>query len=162
MLVKSHIALYLGFLMVVSRALSAQQFLLAGLAGIFFSAVPDLDEKNSRISRKYPFLSFFTRFFAKEHHGMTHSPFFLFAVSIFIAVVLSLFAESFRFWLFAVYAPMLIHLMADMITSRIPLLYPFSGKKMGFALFRTGSVYEKISVIILIGTAVIYMVKQWT
>lgn len=161
MLIKSHIVLYLCFLILISAVFNTKQLILAALIGVFMSAVPDLDEKNSSISRKYPVLSFITRFFAKEHHGMTHSPLFLFAVSAVISILLSLIAESLRFWIFATYAPMLMHLLADFITSRIPLLYPFSNKKFGFSLFKTGSLYEKVIIFILLVFTVLVKVRTW-
>ena len=94
--------------------------------------LPDLDVKNSTLSRNFPFLSWFAK-----HRGMLHS--FLAAVVGYFLI--SLFSEALGIAFFLGYCS---HLMLDMITVQgVVLLAPFSRKRFrGF--LKTGSFEERM------------------
>jgi membrane-bound metal-dependent hydrolase YbcI (DUF457 family) len=123
-------------------------FYLASVS--FFSLFPDLDEKNSYLSYKFPFLSMFLRLFT-EHRGLTHR--FFFSLIVFPIIYLAFYV------LYPLKDPLLFyfawigyisHLIGDGFTKGglKRFFYPFSKKTFYFLpyylRFKTNSFIEKI------------------
>lgn len=121
-----------------SAALSADP---AGLAvGMAASLLPDIDEPNSIISRKLPFISFFVSLFG--HRKLTHSllGLFLFSAPLFI------FARQYFLIGGVAY---LTHLVLDSLTPMgVPWLFPF-GRNYSFSLGGTGGIAEGVYIVLL-------------
>lgn len=126
----------------------SQRFLFGATVcacSIIGSLFPDIDHKNSIISKKNPVLSFFARIFS-SHRGFFHSPI------IYIAVYLILFGFFLKTNLYiglistAFLSGTFSHIILDFLNPMgVPLLFPFSKKKYhAWLCMKTGSFAEKI------------------
>jgi inner membrane protein len=115
----------------------------AGALSILGSIAPDIDNRKSIIGNKMKITSTVTnKIFG--HRGITHTPALLLAMFL-IGVVALVMTDSWKYFPvlcgFAVgYAS---HLFLDMLTKGgIPLLFPFSRKRINLTPFKTGGFFE--------------------
>ena len=131
MLGKTHIAFAL-LVAIVALDFVAANALVFVFVAVVAALLPDLDVKNSTLSRNFPFLSWFSK-----HRGMLHS--FLAAVVGYFLI--SLFSEMYGIAFFLGYCS---HLVLDLLTPQgVVLFAPFSGWRFrGF--LKTGSFEERM------------------
>ncbi|MDA1196953.1 MAG: metal-dependent hydrolase [Nanoarchaeota archaeon] len=146
MLGKTHIAFALLVAIVAVDSFEVNSLLFVFVV-VLSALLPDLDVKNSTISRWFPFFSWFSR-----HRGMLHS----FVVAVMGYFLMSLFSEAYGIAFFLGYCS---HLILDMLTPQgIVLLAPFSQKRFhGF--LKTGSFEERmlfLLICVLIVIALVY------
>jgi len=132
-----------------TNLLNSVQLTIALLLGYFFSGVPDIDSEKSWISRKIPLLPGIIGRFT-THRGIFHTPLPLAILAAIPSILLSEKYYSNTFWFFAIYSPMVSHILTDSLTSgsrKIMFFYPISKKGAGLSLFRTGSKKEVVLLI---------------
>ena len=138
MLGRTHIVfgLLIGILLLKYSFLSALSLIkkIIFLALImFFSLIPDVDEKKSKIGRKVKLIGFFFR-----HRGFFHSLIFI----LIIGYILFYLFNLDYYVLIACTAGFFSHLVLDMLTISGIRLYPFKARTRGF--IKTGSLLENI------------------
>lgn len=109
------------------------------------SLLPDIDIKNSKVSHKHKFLSFFIRLFI-EHRG-THSVIFMALLSIPLFLLTMIlpsgirpYGITFGFEILLGYAS---HIILDMLTPKgSPVLNPISKYSVSLLRIKTGGVIE--------------------
>ncbi|WP_066172384.1 metal-dependent hydrolase [Bacillus marinisedimentorum] len=121
--------------------------------------IPDIDKYNSRIGRKFRWLSVPVQL-VFGHRKFTHS--LLFALLAYLLV--SWAAEQYRFTqLYAVglTAGIMSHIAGDFLTKDgVPLFYPFVQGRLRFIItFRTGSSAERVLVVLLAALNVYLLIK---
>jgi len=134
----THIAFSVLIYLIITKtgsfAMASPYWFLAVM--LLFTALPDIDTIDSKISREIKILSRVITFLTK-HRGMMHSlfpPFILF-------FVINTFSAEFAF---AAAIGYLSHLAADMLTKQgIMFLYPFSKARIHWFI-RTGGLVEKV------------------
>jgi membrane-bound metal-dependent hydrolase YbcI (DUF457 family) len=87
--------------------------------GVFMSLLPDLDFVLFPLWKRFPF---------SGHHGITHTPVFIFAASVIIYAALFAIGEGPDTTLFLViFLTGAVHILGDLLgTGGVPLLYPFA------------------------------------
>jgi len=109
---------------------------------VFFSIFPDIDERKSKIGRKYKGISTIINFIF-GHRGFFHSiyiPLFLYFIFYYINTEIGI----------AILLGYFSHLFMDAITRNgIRPLYPIINKRIN-GFFRTNSIFEKIFFVIVI------------
>ncbi len=79
------------------------------------------------------------------HRGICHYPITVFFISIAAGISVIIFANDKRIWLMHVLAftiGLLSHIILDIVSGRIALLFPFSKKRIGMKLFESGGAME--------------------
>lgn len=145
---------------------SPEKFIVAGtiMAGsIIGSLLPDIDHKNSTISKKHKILSWFIRLVC-DHRGITHAP-LVQAVLIMSLLYLGRDASNIVGYAYIGFVVGLgigifNHLFLDLLTvSGIPLLYPFTKKKIHLMTLNTTKHSRATTVFIICLTVVIIGIK---
>ena len=147
---------------------SPEKLTVAGLivAGAALgSLLPDIDHKNSTISKKHKIISWImTRLF--EHRGFTHAP------------LIQLLFIAFLFWIgkdlggiigysylgvvIGLGIGILSHTLLDWLTvGGIPLLYPFTKKKFHLMSLKTSKHSKGTAIFIILITAIVICVKAY-
>lgn len=87
--------------------------------GVFISLLPDMDFLLSPLWKRLPFTG---------HHGITHTPFFVFAASVIIYEALSIITKMSDIWVLSfMLLTGSLHIFCDFLgTGGVPLLYPFN------------------------------------
>jgi len=152
MMAKSHIVLSLipvGIAFETGILPKDSQLMIIAFIGTFIGAIlPDIDEPNSYIGRKFIFFSEVLKLSGIKHRTYTHSIFFPFVVAF-----LGLFHPIFYFIAFGAF----MHIIEDFLTnSGVPLFYPFIKEKFGLRFFNTGSIFEYLFVLGSIIAFVLY------
>ncbi len=139
MTVKSHITLSMlpVALLYKNNIIHYQHldFVAVAFIGTFIGAIlPDIDEPNSYIGRKLPFVSELLKAIGIKHRTYTHS--------IFFPLIIAAFGFLHPIFFFIGFGAFM-HILEDFITNTgAPLFYPFYKKRVGIRLFDTGSVFE--------------------
>jgi len=119
-----------------------QNKLIFILIGVFFSIFPDIDERKSKIGRKYKFTSAIINFIF-GHRGFFHSiyiPLILYLIFYYINNEIGI----------AILAGYFSHLFMDAMTKNgIRPLYPFVNKRINGPI-KTNSLLEKVLFLMLI------------
>ena len=116
---------------VASSGISKESIMLiplGALLGTLGGLTPDIDKRGSRISHKFPILSFISEK-AFGHRGILHTPFFVLLLEILCVALCKVFNLSNEFvYLYQIFIiGYLSHLVLDFITPRgIMLAYPVS------------------------------------
>lgn len=143
----------------LQEPISTEKLIVSGLiiAGATIgSLIPDIDHKNSTISKKHRVTSWIvTHLF--EHRGFTHSPlvqlllcFFLFHMFKDLSGVIGF---SILGLIIGLAIGMLSHSLLDMMTiGGIPLLYPFTKKKFRIMKLKTAKHSGLVAVLCIIIT----------
>jgi membrane-bound metal-dependent hydrolase YbcI (DUF457 family) len=107
--------------LILPSLVDGQRLNLYLAAGIFMSLLPDLD---------FVLFPFWKRFPFTGHHGITHTPVFIFAASFFIYAALFAIGDLPDARLFLVlFLAGAVHILGDLLgTGGVPLLYPISQK----------------------------------
>lgn len=113
-------------------------------AGAIGGLIPDIDHKNSNLSKKVPVLSWIVRLFA-GHRGLFHCP----LLYVLLAAILYSFLlpemEWWRYGFYGLFAGIFSHLLLDSCTIHgIPMLFPFSKKNIHLLPIRTNSAGEMV------------------
>ena len=127
--------------------------LMIGLSFVlvyFFSLLPDLDEPNAYLSKKFPWniisipLSFFV-----THRGITHTLIFSFVFPTILAGILYFTGYFYKYWIFVLisWLAYISHLVGDSLTrSGVKWFYPLNKKSYRLLpkklTFKTGSLME--------------------
>lgn len=127
-------------------------FITGAVIGSLF---PDIDHRGSYLGRKAKITSTITNALF-GHRGITHSPIVMGAFVFFLYLLSKLFIVTSPFiklWFIGFFLGILSHIFLDMLTKGgVPLLYPFSKKKISLTNIKTGSVGEKVIMIIIMIT----------
>lgn len=112
--------------------------------GVIGALAADIDSMNSKISRKLPALSFLVSS-VFGHRKLLHTPIFI----IMVWLILHLLNGGLYTTVFCLgYAG---HILQDTLTKEgIPLLYPFSKKKIALLPFRSGSGFDYLTTFCLV------------
>jgi inner membrane protein len=126
------------------------------LVVIFGALLPDIDEKESYIGRRLPFVSVVLKDFGVEHRVLTHRLIIPLAIAI---ISLLVFKEELQLWLLFAYG-ILMHSIGDLLTRGgiTGYFYPFYKNTTIRLLprpmtFYTGSVTEYIFIFLLAGVS---------
>lgn len=112
---------------------------IAITAGAIGGLIPDIDHKNSTISKKIPILSWLARLFA-GHRGLFHCPIFYGLLAWAAYSFLLPETDLFRAGFWGVCAGVASHLFLDACTIRgIPMFFPLSTKSVHLLPIRTNS-----------------------
>lgn len=115
---------------------------IAITAGTIGGFIPDIDHKNSTISKKFPILSWLARLFA-GHRGLFHCPIFYGLLAWAAYSFLLPETDLFRAGFWGVCAGIASHLFLDACTVRgIPMFFPLSTKNIHLLPIRTDSLEE--------------------
>lgn len=127
------------------------------------SLLPDIDHKNSTISKKHKVVSWvITHLF--EHRGFTHAP----LIQVLFTVLLLYLGRNlggaigFCYLGFAIGIGLglLSHTLLDMLTvGGIPLLYPFTKKKFRLLHLKTGKHSGIVAILLIIATIMVIGAK---
>lgn len=147
-------------------------------AAVLGSLIPDIDNPHSSISRKYrginAAVSVFQMLFrgfaellpkkqekfmkgAAGHRGASHSLFMLIVCVVLVhmgGIFLPAWKDMITFAEWGIGAGVLSHLLLDMFAGGVPLLFPFTMRRITLAHIKTGGITEWL---IRAGTAVILM-----
>ncbi|RKL66409.1 hypothetical protein CR203_16085 [Salipaludibacillus neizhouensis] len=106
------------------------------VTGLLLGAVlPDIDETRSWLGRRVPVLSGIIKFLF-GHRGLTHS-------GLVLALMGFLLVNTESQFLVGLSAGVILHIIEDSFSrGGIPLLYPFTSKRTGIPLYRTGGLNE--------------------
>jgi inner membrane protein len=133
----------------ILNSLSLSFFYLFGI--VLGSLLPDVDEPNSYIGKKLPFISKPLRKAGLKHRTFTHSVFFPL-----LFLPLGYFFNPFFYF---VSFGILMHLIGDYLTNTgIPVFYPFSKKRVGAKLFNTGETGEFVFISLTVLLSVVYLI----
>lgn len=128
---------------------------LAVMTGaVIGSLFPDIDHKGSYIGRRMKATSHIASSLF-GHRGITHSPIMMtfFTLLLFLTSELFIASTLVDLWLLGFYMGILSHIFLDMLTKGgVPLLYPFSKKKIALTKMKTGSIWETMVFVVLILT----------
>jgi len=143
MMARSHIILSLipvGVAFEIGILPKDSQLMTIAFIGTFIGAIlPDIDEPNSYIGRKFIFFSEVLKLSGMRHRTYTHSLLFPFLIALF-----GIFHPIFYFIAFGAF----MHIIEDFLTnSGVPLFYPFIKERFGLRLFNTGSIFEYLFVL---------------
>lgn len=143
MLFLTHLMFAAFLALLVKPLFSGGPFILFFLLVLFGSILPDIDEKNSRITKWSGLLGKITSYFAK-HRGLFHSLFFIIPLTL-------LFKFTFgNYYAWALFIGLLSHLLADGFTKTgLNFFYPFKGLHLRGAI-HTGSLAEKAFQLLLL------------
>ena len=131
---------------------------LGVLGGIGSALISDIDEPKSFIGRRV-FLISIPLNWTMKHRTVTHSLFFsilfscLFVIS---ALILSIFTDATPIFTlsYVVFGGILSHILGDMVTGRVSLLWPLYRKKIGikvpFWLYRVIDMLFRLALVYLI------------
>lgn len=143
MLFRTHLAFSLLLSLVLIRILEIEKPILFTIVLLIFAILPDLDQHNSKISKKIGIFNLLFRLFSK-HRGLLHS--------VWPPIVISslLFCLKQELISYAVLFGYFSHLITDSLTLKgTSPFYPLSKKKVrGF--IRVGSIIENIIFFILL------------
>ena len=130
-------------------SIESMVFISGAVIGSLF---PDIDHKGSYIGRKARITSTVASVLF-GHRGVTHSPIPLGIFPLFLYFASKLFIVSplVKIWFIGFFIGVLSHIFLDMLTKGgVPLLLPFSRKKISLTNIKTGSVGEKLVMIIMV------------
>lgn len=124
MTAKGHVSLSLAIAIPTSSILEDNTIRFVFLASVMFgSLLPDIDEPNSYIGRRFSFMSYFLKFLGIKHRGVTHYlifPLFIFLLSFFLKGIYKIITIGVAFGV-------LLHDIGDMLTKSgiRGFFYPF-------------------------------------
>lgn len=151
MLLRTHLVISLFFALIFSAYLPQK----AGFISLVLlaTAVVDIDNAKSMISRNFRFLSRLIRFFVK-HRGFFHSLTF--------AIILALIVSSFSRWAgLAVFLGYSLHLLADSFTRQgIQVFWPFPPVLKG--RIKTSGIAEKAIFWLFAALSIAYLTSLFT
>ncbi|MBU0930274.1 MAG: metal-dependent hydrolase [Nanoarchaeota archaeon] len=145
----THIAFALLSSLIAIKFLNISNPYIFILIVCFVSLIPDIDNKDSKLGRKFKFVSMFF-----EHRGILHTIF----PPLLLFILLSYFNYNLFAW--AVLIGYLSHILIDGLTLEgINFLHPISSFRIsGFV--RTGAFFEIIFFLLFVGLDVFYLVKM--
>ncbi len=154
MMYKTHLAfaLLVSLLLVYSMNLESKLFFV--ILVLISSFIPDIDNTNSKIGRKFKTSSFIlNKIFS--HRGFFHSLLFPLIIYFTLAFIIEL-----KEMALAIFLGISSHLLLDMLTiDGISLFSPFSTKRIkGF--IRTNSLTEKIFFVILLLLITLFIIQN--
>lgn len=125
-------------------------FITGAVIGSLF---PDIDHRGSYLGRKAKITSTITNALF-GHRGITHSPIAMGAFVFFLYLLSKLFIVTSPFiklWFIGFFLGILSHIFLDMLTKGgVPLLLPFTKKRISLTKMKTGSMGEKLVMIIMV------------
>ena len=125
-------------------------FITGAVIGSLF---PDIDHRGSYLGRKAKITSTITNALF-GHRGITHSPIAMGAFVFFLYLLSKLFIVTSPFiklWFIGFFLGILSHIFLDMLTKGgVPLLLPFTRKRISLTKMKTGSMGEKLVMIIMV------------
>lgn len=125
-------------------------FITGAVIGSLF---PDIDHRGSYLGRKAKITSTITNALF-GHRGITHSPIAMGAFVFFLYLLSKLFIVTSPFiklWFIGFFLGILSHIFLDMLTKGgVPLLLPFTKKRISLTNMKTGSVWENVVMIIMV------------
>lgn len=111
------------------------------------SILPDIDETRSWLGRRVPVLSSIIKALF-GHRGLTHS-------GLVLALMGFLLANTENQFLLGLSLGVILHILEDSFSrGGIPLLYPFTTKRTGIPLYRTGGLIE----LLIFGASLGYLI----
>lgn len=117
---------------------------LTAAAGAVGGLIPDIDHKNSKISKKVPLLSWAVRLFS-GHRGIFHCPLLYVVIA---AVIYSFWfpqTELMQMVFYGTFAGIFSHLLLDALTVHgIPAFFPLSRKNIHLLSIKTNSFGETV------------------
>lgn len=103
--------------------------------------LPDIDHKNSTISKNMKVTSFVARS-VSTHRGLFHAPLFWATIG---TILFFFLPQYFKTWIAPALFGVATHLFLDMLNpTGIPLFWPFSSRKTHIAKIRTGGKFEEV------------------
>jgi inner membrane protein len=131
------------------------------------SLIPDIDHRGSYLGRRAKLLSVPIHLLV-GHRGITHTPLMLMAIVSLLLFVSKTFLSGtdslvFSYMTLGIGTGIASHIFLDSLTKGgVPLLYPFSSKKISLLPLKTGSFSEKIVALVMsIGTIWFVLEKHW-
>jgi len=125
-------------------------FITGAVIGSLF---PDIDHRGSYLGRKAKITSTITNALF-GHRGITHSPIVMGTFVFFLYLLSKLFIVTSPFiklWFIGFFLGILSHIFLDMLTKGgVPLLLPFTKKRISLTKMKTGSMGEKLVMIIMV------------
>lgn len=117
---------------------------VAVAAGAVGGLIPDIDHKNSILSKKVPVISWIVRLFS-GHRGLFHCPLFYILIATGIYSFLLPEMEWIKCGFYGLFAGIFSHLLLDACTVHgIPMFFPFSRKNIHLLPLRTNSGGEMV------------------
>lgn len=149
MMYYTHLAFALLSSLIVLKFLNVSNPYLFLLIACFVSLLPDIDNRDSKLGRKFKFISFFF-----EHRGILHTiftPLLLFVLFSYL---------NYNLFALAILVGYLSHILIDGLTLEgINFLHPISSFRIsGFV--RTGTFLETIFFLLFIGLDMFYLAKM--
>jgi inner membrane protein len=149
---------------IVSPMFMSTLFVAGAVVG---SLIPDIDHRGSYFGRRAKLLSVPMHLLA-GHRGITHTPLLLMLIMSLLWFISKTFLSGIKSTLFmymslGIGVGMASHIFLDSLTKGgVPLLYPFSSKKISLLPLKTGSFSEKIVALVMsIGTIWFVLEKHW-
>lgn len=127
----------------------------SGLGGL----LPDIDHKNSTITKSNPVAGFFIRLFL-THRGFTHSLLSLAIISAFTWIGARVIGSGYGYWVVSGFSiGYASHILLDSLNPKgVPLFYPLK-KKFSFGKIKTGGRVENLVFIgLVLGTVFLEMI----
>lgn len=138
----------------ISSDITSYEGMVFITGAVIGSLFPDIDHRGSYLGRKAKITSTITNALF-GHRGITHSPIAMtiFVFLLYMASKLFFISPIIKLWFIGFFLGILSHIFLDMLTKGgVPLLYPFSKKKISLTNIKTGSVGEKVIMIIIMIT----------
>jgi len=141
----------------IPQPYTTESFIMGGLligTAMVGSLIPDIDHKNSTMGRKHKITSSVVNGLF-GHRGITHAPFFHFAVLAILFYLSTLITGPIQPFVvacvFGLMLGILSHLLLDIITvDGIPLFYPLSKDKVNICTFKSAKHNTLVCILITI------------
>lgn len=137
----------------ISSDITSYEGMVFITGAVIGSLFPDIDHRGSYLGRKAKITSTITNALF-GHRGITHSPIAMGAFVFFLYLLSKLFIVTSPFiklWFIGFFLGILSHIFLDMLTKGgVPLLLPFTKKRISLTKMKTGSMGEKLVMIIMV------------
>lgn len=137
----------------ISSDITSYEGMVFIAGAVIGSLFPDIDHRGSYLGRKAKITSTITNALF-GHRGITHSPIAMGAFVFFLYLLSKLFIVTSPFiklWFIGFFLGILSHIFLDMLTKGgVPLLLPFTKKRISLTKMKTGSMGEKLVMIIMV------------
>lgn len=148
--------LYVVNAQVVKTTLLTSGILAGGI--IVGSILPDIDHKNSFISKRNKIISRIISIIA-GHRKLFHAP--LFYTAIYLITIMQIKSTLLLILVKGIFLGIMSHLILDIITlGGLPILYPFSKKKLSLGNIKTDGFLEHILCVIIIVINIFILFKS--
>ena len=155
--------------MALHEPFSKEKLIVTGMivaGSMLGSLIPDIDHKNSTISKKHKIISWIMRHLF-EHRGFTHAP-IIQAVIVFALLYWGrdfggIIGYSYAGFIIGIGIGIFSHIFLDWLTvAGVPLFYPFTKKKFHLLELKTNKHSDITAAVIAIITIIILAVKLLT